>query len=217
MTAAAVVFLLMDAQSGAVVRSTWPEAEHAAPVGSLVKPFTALAYARAHRFEYPHVTCRRCWSGRAHGTVGIEQAVAVSCNSYFRELARGVPAGTAGVFGLTAPVDADAETLIGLGGWKEAPAAILKAYIELAARRGEPGVAPLLEGMRRSAVSGTGKGVGLTGALVKTGTASCVHGRAPGDGYAVVLYGKYAVIVRVHSRPGAEAAVEAGRVLAGMR
>ncbi len=203
-----VFFLLMDLQTGAIVRSNWPDASKPVPTGSLVKPFLALAYAQRHGFEYPVLDCRRCWSGRVHGRLGIEQALAHSCNSYFTQLANGLaPSGIGARFGVPEPVE----------NWHAAPTAVLKAYIELAARSGEPGVAPILEGLRRSAREGTGKGIALDGALVKTGTASCRHAkRAPGDGYAVALTRRHAILVQVHSRPGAVAAAEAGRLLAGL-
>lgn len=220
--AAAMAYLILDVQTGAVIKAEWPEADRAVPIGSLVKPFVALAWAQAHGFNYPRVRCRGCWSGQAHGEVDITRAVALSCNRYFLALAGQLTPeqseAAARRFGLPAPPDAAPETRVGLGGeWSAAPLAIVRAYVELAARAGEPGAGPLLEGMRLSARSGTGKGVGFD-ALVKTGTAACRHTRrAPGDGYAVVLYPRtrprYAAIVQAHSRPGAEAAAEAGRLL----
>lgn len=201
------LFLLIEIQTGAIVQSNWPDPARPVPLGSLVKPFTALAYAQQYGFEYPHVDCRRCWSGRAHGRLGIEQAIALSCNSYFTHLAANLsPAGIGARFGIPEPEE----------DWNAPPLAVLKAYIELAARRSEPGVAPILEGMRRSARHGTGKGIGREDALVKTGTAACSHpNRAPGDGYAVALTPRYAILVQVHSRPGAVAAAEAGKLLTG--
>ncbi len=206
---AAVAFLILEIQTGVVVRSNWPDIATPVPAGSLVKPFTALAYAQQHGFEYPQVACRRCWSGRAHGRVDIEEAIALSCNSYFTELASKLGPTSIGVrFGIPEP---------SVDPWIAAPPALLKAYVELAARRSEPGVAPILEGMRRSAMRGTGKGIARSDALVKTGTAACVHPkRAPGDGYAVALTPRHAILVQVHSRPGAEAAAEAGRLLAAL-
>jgi cell division protein FtsI/penicillin-binding protein 2 len=218
MIAAAFVFLWMDLPTGEI-RGDWPAPDEPAAVGSLVKPFTALAYAQSHGFEYPEVTCHRCWSGRAHGKLGIVRAVAVSCNTYFHELA-GAAAGVAQLvsrLGLAAPPDGNRDTLIGIGAaWRLSPKALLRAYVELMLRRNEPGVKELWEGMRESARSGTGKAIGGD-ALVKTGTAECVHGGAPGDGYAVVLAPAEkphaAVLVRVHSQPGSEAARIAGELM----
>lgn len=218
MIAAAFVFLWLDVETGAVRGGDWPDADKPAQVGSLVKPFTALAYAQSHGFEYPEVTCRRCWSARAHGRLDVIGAMAHSCNSYFLRLAEGAEGlgALAARFGLGAPADG-ADARIGLGaGWPVGPAALLRAYVELVRRRAEPGVGPLVAGLRESAKSGTGKGIGLE-ALVKTGTAECVHGGAPGDGYAVGLYPagqpRVAVLVRVHGRPGSDAAVIVGELI----
>ncbi len=71
-----------------VLDARWDDLERPLPFGSLIKPFTALAYADAHRFTYPTFTCRGsadgCWLPAGHGRVGIVDAVAGSCNAYFR-------------------------------------------------------------------------------------------------------------------------------------
>ncbi len=44
------------------------------PIGSLVKPFTALAYAETHNFRFPEHVCtggNSCWLPKGHGTLGI--------------------------------------------------------------------------------------------------------------------------------------------------
>lgn len=203
----ALSFLRMDVESGAVTKRQWDD-EQSVAVGSLAKPFVALAFAQSHHFEYPHVQCKRCWLPRGHGDVGIEDAIAQSCNTYFDYLRQQVSAdemnAVARRFGLTSLDNAR-------------PEALLKAYIELSRRGGEPGVAPVLEGMRRSARSGTSKGLNLD-ALAKTGTAPCTHKpKSPGDGFVVVLYPavkpRTALLVRLHSRPGSHAAREAARLL----
>ena len=93
------------------------------------------------------------------------------------------------------------------------PEALLRAYRLLLA---DPNAAELARGMAISARSGTGRAAGV--GLVKTGTAPCVHRRrAPGDGYAIAFFPaaapRYALLVRVHGVPGAQAAVELGRML----
>ena len=98
-----------------------------------------------------------------------------------------------------------------------APEALLRAYIELTRRRAEPGVAPILEGMRQACRNGTARDL-QRDALAKTGTASCSHKpKAPGDGFALVLYPveqpRVAVLVRLHSRPGSHAAREARKLI----
>ncbi len=86
-----ISYLLLDAQSSAPLAAKWENVDAAVPVGSLMKPFIALAWARAHGFAYPEFTCggaaNGCWLPHGHGRVGLESAIANSCNVYFRELA----------------------------------------------------------------------------------------------------------------------------------
>ena len=100
------------------------------------------------------------------------------------------------------------------------------AYLELLRRKQVPGVAPILEGMRRSGRQGTGAAVDRllkhTEALVKTGTASCTHRRwAPADGFVLALVPaekpEILLLVRVHSVTGAKAAETAGSMLLDMQ
>src|ERR1700740_1137563 len=51
-------YLMIDADTGAVLAVRWEWPEEPAPLGSLVKPFTALAYAESHDFRYPSSECR---------------------------------------------------------------------------------------------------------------------------------------------------------------
>src|SRR5262249_15700908 len=84
-------YIVLDAPSGRVICSRWNNADQAMPVGSLVKPFTALAYGRTHGFAFPEFTCKgaqnRCWLPQGHGRVGLADAIAHSCNAYFLALA----------------------------------------------------------------------------------------------------------------------------------
>ncbi len=77
-------------QTGTLLASHWDDAEQPIPLGSLVKPFIALAYGEEHQFHYPTHVCTGasggCWLPRGHGEVGIVSAIAYSCNSYFRML-----------------------------------------------------------------------------------------------------------------------------------
>lgn len=200
-------FLRMDVENGKVLERQWAETEPVA-VGSLAKPFVALAYAQSHQFQYPEIRCTRCWLPRGHGRIGIVEAVAQSCNTYFDSLRTTLTDGeldaVARRFGLTS-VD------------RAVPEELLRAYIELLKRRAEPGVQPIVTGMRAAAKSGTAKALG-GGALAKTGTGPCAHRpKAPGDGFAIVLYPdvqpRTAILVRLHGRPGAHAASEAARLL----
>src|SRR3974390_854305 len=85
-----ISFLLLDARTGQVLASRWKNVPTPIPAGLLVKPFTALAYGEQHNFRYPGHTCRGtatgCWLPRGHGRVDLTDAIAHSCNSYFRML-----------------------------------------------------------------------------------------------------------------------------------
>lgn len=225
-----VSYLLLDARSGAVLAARWDDLQQPVPVGSLIKPFTALAYGAGHHYDFPIYRCdgRTCWLPRGHGRLGLEQAVAHSCNSYFAQLAaqlhpRDLDAVLAR-FGLAGPAEqVPTGALIGEGDyWRAQPLALARAYIELAHRRREEGVREVVDGMALSARRGTGEAVdralGSEAALSKTGTAPCVHSpRAPGDGYAIVLYPaespQLALLVRLHGAPGSRAAALAGEML----
>ena len=230
-----VSYLLLDANSGVLLASHWENSGKPIPLGSLVKPFTALAYAGAHDFRYPIYECRGqasgCWQVRPHGKLDIISAIAVSCNSYFRSLAESVTSEqllpVTRSFDLESPeANFTGPSLIGLGEqWKISPVRMARAYLELYRRRDQPGVREILAGMMQSAQHGTGAAVGRalkhSEAFVKTGTAPCIHApRAPGDGFVVALVPaqapKIVLMVRVHGVPGAKAAETAGRMLSRM-
>ena len=227
-----ISFLLLDAATGRVLASRWDNPQRPIPLGSLVKPFTALAYGEHHAFRYPAHTCRGtatgCWLARGHGDVDLSKAIAFSCNSYFRVLTADMAAAdvapTAVRFGLDPPPPETAgPALAGLGNrWLIPPISMTHAYLELARRRDQPGVSQILDGMAQSASRGTGAAVDralpFPDALVKTGTAMCTHAkRAPGDGFAIVMLPaddpQILLMVRVHGVPGAIAAKTAGQML----
>jgi len=221
-----VNYLIVDVRTREVVRSEWPDLETPVPAGSLVKPFTALAWAG----EFPEFTCKGrpdgCWLGRGHGRLRFREALAVSCNAYFLNLAEGVNAAAlevvASKYGIPAPESDRAETRIGLGpDWRIPPLALARAYCELAERAPEPRVAEILAGLARAAQSGTASAIGR-GAMAKTGTAPCVaERRHAGDGFTMILdpaeAPRMAILVRVHGVPGAEAAKSAARILRAAR
>jgi cell division protein FtsI/penicillin-binding protein 2 len=227
-----VSFLLLDARTGAVLASRWNGADRPIPLGSLVKPFIALAYGEEHQFHYPPHVCKGgasgCWLPRGHGEIGLTAAIADSCNSYFRMLTTGMSrsdvVGATSRIGLDPPAAelAGAE-LIGVGNrWLISPLHMAHAYLELNRRRDQPGVREVMEGMAQSARQGTGAEVDRalkhSSALVKTGTAACTHDEhAPGDGFVVALVPaeqpELLLMVRVHGVPGARAALMAGRML----
>lgn len=230
-----ISYLVIDVPTGTLAASRWEDLDQPVPTGSLVKPFTALAYGASHGYQYPLLTCRgtadECWLPRGHGRIGMTEAIGYSCNAYFRKLAARVSREDAERvalhYGISGPLrEFSPSTLIGLGTQMEMPPGQLaRAYIELQSHAGDPGVAELLEGMALSARAGTASAIqkSLPGApvLAKTGTAACVHRpRAPGDGYTLILYPadvpRWALLVRVHGVPGAQAARVGGEMLRAM-
>jgi cell division protein FtsI/penicillin-binding protein 2 len=230
-----ISYLLFDAQTEVLLASRWEDASRPIPLGSLVKPFTALAYAEAHDFQYPVHVCKGeasgCRQAHPHGGLDIVAAVSVSCNSYFRALAANLNGDqllrTTDRFGLEPPnPELTGANLIGLGDqWLISPLHMARAYLELYRRRDQPGVRELLTGMAQSAEHGTGAGVGRalkhTNALVKTGTAPCTHLHpAPADGFVVALVPasqpEILLMIRAHGVAGAKAAVTAGQMLKRM-
>ncbi len=215
-------YLIVDVQSRQILKQSWPDADQPIPVGSLVKPFTALAYAG----PFPTFLCRgttdRCWLATGHGRLVFRDALAHSCNAYFLHLARSVDADSLAVvaakFGIPPPRQDTPEAKIGLGSdWRMAPIALARAYCELNARSTEPRVAEILSGLKIAAESGTASAIGR-GALAKTGTAPCVAQRKhAGDGFVMLLapadQPRVAILVRVHGVPGAEAAKSAAAIL----
>ncbi len=232
-----VSYLLVDASTGRLLGARWEDPERPVPMGSLVKPFTALAYGEAHGFRYPEYVCRGeidgCWLARGHGRTGIEQAIAQSCNAYFTRLAANVdPEDSARVarsFGIAHDPDkAGRGELIGLGSdWRVTPFEMARAYCELVSHSHDRGTSELIQGMALSAEIGTGRAVttalrgrpvAVSRVLTKTGTAPCVHApKAPGDGYAIALWPAesphYALLVGVHGVPGSRAAAVCGEIL----
>jgi hypothetical protein len=222
-----VSYLLLDGRTGQVVASRWLEPERPIAVGSLVKPFTALAYFESHH-TYPQYVCKGCWYAAGHGRVAISRAIAVSCNAYFGALTAEVSAEEAAEmarrFGIAGPsASATHDSLFGLGDdWLVAPVEVARAYLELNARQSQPGVRELIDGLESAALNGTARAASRRGTgerlLAKTGTAPCSHApKAPGDGFAILLSDRvaprFALLVRVHGHPGAEAAAVAGDIL----
>jgi len=228
-------YILLDARTGALLAIHWENSEKPIPLGSLVKPFTALAYAGGHDFRYPVYECKGkasgCWQPQPHGKLDVISAVAVSCNTYFHLLAESVSpeqlASLVQSFGLESPgADSSAADLMGRGmQWRISPLHMARAYLELYRRKDQPGVSPLIEGMRQSTLHGTGAAIGhqlkQTTALVKTGTAPCTHASwAPADGFVLALVPaqepEILLFLRIHSVTGAKAAETAGRMLRQM-
>ena len=120
----ALSYILLEAPSGRLICSRWNGSDVAVPVGSLVKPFTALAYGKTHGFVFPHSTCQgeqdHCWLPQGHGRISLADGIAHSCNAYFLGLAAEVNAdvlaAVAQQFGLKPPeAKAPASAFIGVG------------------------------------------------------------------------------------------------------
>lgn len=221
-----VQWVLVDASSRQTVDIEWKERNVPVPFGSLIKPFTALAYGLSHGHRFPDFRClggATCWAPRGHGWIGLEEAIAFSCNSWFRQLAGAIGAGQTETvlerFGLRAPaLFPTAATLTGYGDlWRFPAESMAGAYCELMERRTEPTVSRIARGMRMAAATGTAAGLGVA-AMAKTGTAPCSHRPgATADGYVVVVLDRPApgavLLVQVHGATGAEAAALTGRAL----
>ena len=228
-------YLLLDG-SDKVLAERWAASPNLAQQdispGSLVKPFLALAYGEQHGGRFPTVRClgteSHCWLSRGHGNLGLEEAIAQSCNAYFLELAAGVDrkraAQSLARYGLAGPpITATAESLAGLGSaWNETPQALARAYLQLVNEQQMPIQSRIVKGMLGSAERGTARAIdsalGRNAALAKTGTAVCSHTpRGAADGFTVVLYPaaqpRLLLLVRVHGVTGAASAKVAGAML----
>jgi cell division protein FtsI/penicillin-binding protein 2 len=227
----AISYLFYDSRDDSFIASQWSERARPVPIGSLGKPFTALAYAETHDFRFPEHVCTggsSCWLPKGHGALGIVAAIAFSCNSYFTQLASdtgGLQVTTvARRFGLNGPgANASPEAVSGrFGVWREAPESLVRAYAKLLGRSSQPAVREIVAGMAESARLGTAASVSRQGLhqkfLAKTGTAPCTHTQhAPGDGFVIVAwpadFPRYLLLVRQHGVPGAQTAALAGRML----
>jgi cell division protein FtsI/penicillin-binding protein 2 len=213
--------LLAACSTRQVVEGSFAEPARPAPLGSVTKLLVAAAWFARHAGAVPAPqACRGgCWSGRAHGRVTLERALAVSCNNFFQGLAAQITLDdlqwVARQHRLPPPPPAAASWIgLGEGGspWLLPPVDFLLTVPALVDAH------PLIrDGLRLAAREGTGRAFGRPG-LVKTGTAPCVHQpRHAGDGVAVALWPddlpRWMALVRVPGAPGAEAA----RVAGGLR
>jgi cell division protein FtsI/penicillin-binding protein 2 len=219
-------YIAIDVRTHNVIAQRWADADTAIPVGSLVKPILAMAWSG----PYPEFDCKgaagSCWRAQPHGYLRFPQALAQSCNAYFLQFAAQVNEdslrATALTFGVEPPSSTRAEGRIGLGeAWRITPISLLRAYAELASRRGDPRVDPILSGLELAAREGTARELGR-GILAKTGTAACVAPRRhSGDGLAIALAPaeapRVALLVRLHDVPGAQAAKATARLLPILR
>jgi hypothetical protein len=199
-------------------------------VGSLQKPFVAKAWAKAHPgVEPPVVVCAPgsgCWRASGHGRLGLQQALVVSCNTYFRALASDTPPevlrATLEAEGFTVPQTVTPDEAIGLdgpgGGPVIRPSRLLAAYVALTRVpwvSGEEVRRAVLAGLRESPWDGTASGLG-PGFWGKTGTVAAIDGRplaTSGLALAVDDSGA-AVLGLLPEGNGREAARALGRVIA---
>jgi hypothetical protein len=244
-----VEYLLLDPRTEQTIAVRWSHPERPIPVGSLLKPFVALAYGDLHSGPsqvFPAVYCHGksdgCWRTGGHGSLGLERALAVSCNAYFLALAKDIsssdtPAGIAAMdrvsasYGLPAPPAAPSpQMLIGVTPeWRISPPALARAYARLTTESGNAVGNRLMTGMRLAASPGgtaakAGRHPG--GVLAKTGTAPCVPDAesnsprclANGDGLAVLAAPaenpRMLLLVRQRGTTGAQTAEVAGQMLA---
>ena len=220
--------LLLDLRTRETLADTFAQPTVPIPAGSLLKPFLALAYARAHPGAFPTVVCHghpdRCWKPAGHGLMDLPNAIANSCNAYFLSLARNLtPDGIAAIPYLPPPPpDPSPETLIGLTpDWPIAPATLAAAYAQLLAAPAGQTRSDILTGMRASADHGTAFHIGRHpgGVLAKTGTAPCIdrHCAASGDGLVIAafpaVHPTLLLLVRKRATTGSMTAASASRIL----
>ena len=200
-------WLVLDTTTGQLLAQQWPALDQPIPVGSLTKPFLALAYAATHT-TFPNITCYgnsgltstgkladRCWLPRGHGQLNIQTALANSCNAYFLGLSRAIdPTALHTVtqtYNLPAPpANATPATLIGLNTtWQISPLALARAYAQLASQsKTDPTTEAILTGLHLATQQGTASVLRSSDALAKTGTAPCQHHCAiTSDGLIIAL------------------------------
>lgn len=232
-------YLVLDLRTHKTVAQHWDHPGTAIPVGSLLKPFVALAYSQMRTGDalrgFPSARCRGkvdgCWKPGGHGLIGLEAALGQSCNAYFLSLARelSVSGGDAlswisSRYGLPAPpAPATPQSLIGLTSeWRMTPLVLANAYGLLASESEDQPPRRVLRGMRLAAgPNGTASRIGAHpgGVLAKTGTAPCRERScvASGDGLVVVLTPaegpQVLLLVRQRGTTGAQTAALAGRML----
>jgi stage II sporulation protein D len=226
-----ISYLLLDVHTGTILAERWINLDKPIPVGSLIKPFTAMAYAQSHN-HFPAVLCDgqhdSCWLPHGHGRLTLSDAIAQSCNAYFLTLAREVPVEQANAvlnsYSLPS-VDAGNKSLALAGlsnDLQVSPLTLARAYARLAHDARNRGDAEILSGMQGSARTGTARAVSLAlpgrSALAKTGTARCTHlPRGSADGFTVLLYPaddpRLVLLVREHGVTGATTAATAAQML----
>jgi cell division protein FtsI/penicillin-binding protein 2 len=213
--------------TGRILRANWQFSGRAISVGSLLKPFLALAYARTH-LVFPTIVCGGacddCWYAPGHGAQHVVAALANSCNAYFLHLGAAMDRAALDFvclsYGLNPPERTmPASRIIGLSaGWPQDPSVIVEAFAALVRDRVAPGASHVMQGMTCCSETGTARDIGFR-CYAKTGTAACTHGSAgTADGFAVAIYPldqpRRVLLVTRHNTTGAHAARDVRRVAA---
>ena len=217
--------LVLDLRTHEILADTFHNPQNPIPIGSLLKPFLAVAYFKTHPGPSPTVLCHghadRCWKDGGHGAMTLTHAIAQSCNAFFLSLAQSIdPAAIP--YLPPPPHDASPATLIGLTpDWRISPVALAEAYSSLLAQPVSPTQTGILAGMHESARRGTANRIGAHpgGVLAKTGTAPCVDKpcKASGDGLVIsafpAAHPTLLLLVRKRATTGAMTAAAAGPIL----
>jgi cell division protein FtsI/penicillin-binding protein 2 len=230
-------WLVLDTTTGQILAQQWPALDQPIPVGSLTKPFLALAYATTHT-TFPHITCYgnsgltpsgqpidRCWLPRGHGPLNLPTALANSCNAYFLGLSRTIDLTALHTVTQTynlpdPPLNATPATLIGLNAtWQIPPLAIARAYAKLLS---QPDAEPVLAGLHLATQQGTAIALRSEDALAKTGTAPCQkHCLITSDGLIIALTPaanpRILLFVRQQGATGAATAAIAAQMLHALK
>lgn len=202
-------------------------------VGSLQKPFLMRAWASVHAREAtPRFICTKssgCWRPGGHGSLDLRGAIRESCNAYFRQIAREIPAEgirasflDAGFLWKGEMNDAEAIGLPGPAAVSIAPERLLASYTDLVRSpwvHREDIRREMLEGMKDAAQTGTASGLGLWGFMAKTGTVPALDG-APlrTSGFAMIVDDSgFAFLGLLRRGTGREAAIRAGDEIAKIR
>ncbi len=245
------VVLVADVRTGRIVAGAHiAEAnERRYHPGSLFKLAIAAAALRSGKFDRSfRYVChgkdtiagaeRRCWRADGHDTIGVREAIALSCNLYFRHIARILSpreiAQGARAIGMLDPATDDQARINGLtdltllgSAFPVSPARMLDVAVTLASRgrSGSGGVdlrgamyAPLYDGMERCISSGTGHDAWTARFSMagKTGTSEIEGTRRTVGwflGFTPVDEPRYAVVVMQPNARGAEAAAIARKAL----
>jgi penicillin-binding protein 2 len=179
----------------------------------------------------------RCWDHRGHGVIGFRDAIAHSCNLYFRQIARRLSRSeilaSARLLGMIGQGERDGEIRLNdsnlLGeAFIVAPMQMLNTALTLASRGGRtPGglrlfddlYRPLYDGLKNCVNDGTASGARSSRTVIagKTGTADLpgISGQTVGwfIGFAPAESPRYAVCVMLKRGRGSDAAAIARKVL----